>query len=114
MKNYIFNMTLLFSITIAFQNCDDNNEEVYMWIAAERVNAIEPEGNVEQPFLLYKLKEMDAWVTLNENIIGFDYEEGYEYLLLVEISKIKKPYYGQHPERYTLLKIISKTKKEFK
>ena len=83
-----------------------------MWIAAERVNAIEPEGNVEQPFLLYKLKETDAWVTLSDHIIGFDYEEGYEFLLLVEISKVKHPYYGQNRERYNLLKIISKTKKE--
>ena len=113
MKNLciIFGILFIF-ITIAFQSCDDS-DEVYMWVAAEKVILLDDHAGVERPFYQYKLRESDSWESLYPLIVGFDdYEEGYEYLLLVKIGKIKKPAEDQYPKTYTFLKIISKTKKE--
>ena len=81
-KSLIINH-FLFLIIIAFTSCS-RETEIYMWIAAERRICFEPEGLTEQLSCMYKLKESDIWSCLVPNIIGFDYEEGYEYLLLVK------------------------------
>ena len=61
-----------------------------------------------------ELKDKFVWSPLNEKIVGFQYEEGFEY----EIS-VKKVFYNQSEMNadapsfeYVLQKIISKTKKD--
>ncbi len=62
---------------------------------------------------MFKLNESDNWKCLLYNDIkGFEYEEGYEYHLFVEVTTIKNPVADQYPYTYRLLKVISKTKKE--
>jgi len=110
---YIFRIVLLLSLNTVFFNCcsDDNDREVHMWIAAEKVIGMEMVSSLERSFLQYKLDESDNWMILSETIVGFKYEEGYEYILLVKSSKVKNPAEDQLPTRYTLLKVISKIKK---
>ena len=108
--NFVFVVFLSFT-TFLFTCCNDDREEVQMWIAAERVMAIEAVSSSERPFLQYKLKESDNWMILNEAIIGFKYEEGYEYVLLVKYSKVERPAEDQPRINYTLLNVISKISK---
>ncbi|MEK6917488.1 MAG: DUF4377 domain-containing protein [Nanoarchaeota archaeon] len=42
------------------------------------------------------------------SIDGFDYEEGYSYVLEVKITKIKNPPADASSSRYDLVKVISK------
>lgn len=53
------------------------------------------------------------WRTLPYRIEGFDHEEGYEYIMYVSERIFEKPPFPHIPQRhfYTLLQIVSKTKK---
>ncbi len=102
----------VFCVSISFFGCDDDKEEVHMWIAAEREMCGGPLGN-EYLSIMYKWKESDNhWMCMGFSIKEFEYEEGYEYHLLVESTPIKNPGADQSSESYELRKVISKTKKE--
>ncbi|MDO5570627.1 MAG: DUF4377 domain-containing protein [Bacteroidales bacterium] len=50
------------------------------------------------------------WTPYYEKIVGFDYEEEYEYLLTVD--KVEQPISSSKPSYYKLKKVISKEKKQ--
>jgi hypothetical protein len=83
-----------------------------MWIASEKEMGYSPVSSMEYYMIQYKFKESDNWMLLGENIAGFDYEEGYEYIIRVKMTKIKNPLQDQSGVQYTLIKIVSKTKTE--
>lgn len=101
---------LLFCVSIF--SCSDDDEDILMWIASEKTMGFDPVSTNEYPMLRYKLRESDSWMLLGESIAGFDYEEGYEYIILVKMEKIKNSVPDLSGEQYTLIEIISKTKKE--
>lgn len=107
--NIIRIVLIIFTITLF--GCSDNENEVDMWIAAEKVMEYDPVSSSEYPMIQYKFKESDKWMS-GENVVGFDYEEGYEYHLLVKTNKVKNPAQDQSTTYYSLVKIISKTKKD--
>ena len=53
-----------------------------------------------------------AWSLFYSQIEGFDYEEGYEYVLQVEKEKIENPPADGSSIRYKLVKVVSKKKTE--
>jgi hypothetical protein len=57
---------------------------------------------------MYKQGENDDWTHLH-HIVGFDYEEGYEYVLLVRMVKDRTP--SEYSVKYILLKTLSQTKR---
>lgn len=52
-----------------------------------------------------------TWTLHYSGIEGFVYEEGYEYFLVVKRKRINNPPMDGSNLRYTLLKVVEKTKK---
>ena len=112
MRHYkcIAGVIILFLCVSLFNSCKD--DDTMMWIASERVLSEDPVSTQEFLRMQYKFKESDPWMVLSERINGFNYEEGYEYILRVKVTKIKNPAQDQSGTSYSLVDIISKTKKE--
>lgn len=62
--------------------------------------------------LQVKEKASEDWTNFYTNIEGFTYEPGYEYVLKVKTEKIANPPADGSSIKYTLVKQVSKTKKE--
>lgn len=102
MKTIIISLLML----IAVKSCDDTK---HIYIADHLVNC---EGVAPQKCMLIKEKIVDDWTTFYDQIEGFDYEEGYEYLLNVKIKKIKNPPADGSSLKYTLIEVFEKKKTE--
>ena len=68
------------------------------------------EGITAQTCMLIKENKTDDWTYFYDAIEGFTYEKGYEYVLKVNISKIKNPPTDASSLVYKLVEIISKNK----
>lgn len=108
---YSYFFLSLFLLLSSSCNQDEYREETIM-VASETITDIEQSGLAEREYLLIKSTESDKWIYLSSTIKGFDYEKGYEYILKVGITTIKKPVEDQYPKSYTLIEIISKIKKQ--
>lgn len=106
-QNFVLIISLLM-ISCLF-GCN-KNEEMEMWIAAKKEPAFQPVFCDYVPTKMYKLKKTDNWSFLSEDIEGFDYEEGYEYYLLVSSHTIKNPPMDGSSAYYRLIRVISKEK----
>jgi hypothetical protein len=62
--------------------------------------------------LQVKEKASEDWTNFYTNIEGFTYEPGYEYVLKVKTEKIANPPADASSIKYTLVKQVSKTKKD--
>ncbi|WP_228441024.1 DUF4377 domain-containing protein [Chryseobacterium phosphatilyticum] len=62
--------------------------------------------------LQVKEKASENWTNFYTNIEGFTYEPGYEYVLKVKTEKIANPPADGSSIKYTLVKQVSKVKKE--
>lgn len=59
----------------------------------------------------YKEEGSDEWLNMYGGIEGFNYEEGYEYVIEVKREKVENPPADASSIKYILVKEISKTKK---
>ena len=59
-----------------------------------------------------KTNESSTWEMMYTQIANFNHERGYEYIVEVSARKIKNPGPDQSSHKYTLIKIISKEKKD--
>lgn len=59
-----------------------------------------------------KVNGSDTWKMMHTQIANFNHERGYEYVVEVSVKKIKDPGPDQSSHKYTLIKIISKEKKD--
>lgn len=59
-----------------------------------------------------KVGDNPVWEILSSPIEDFDYQEGYEYVIEVKVSQISNPPLDASSLRYSLIKILSQTKKE--
>ena len=104
---------LLLSIVIAcsFVGCSseygDRHVETIK-VASKRVTSNMEYGN---PYLIMRQGDAD-WSLLYDPIQGFDYEEGYEYLIRVEVWNVEHPTTDQYIKNYKLLEVLSKEKKD--
>jgi hypothetical protein len=79
-----------------------------LWIGAETRTCT---GVVEMQCMLYKEnKNQTEWFNFYDNIEGFAYEKGYLYELEVKVEDIKNPPADASSKRYTLVRVVSKTK----
>lgn len=91
-----------------FTSCTDNEFESYnevLVIASEIV--VKNDGNA----YWVKRNESSSWEMMHTQIGNFNHEKGYEYIVEVSVKKIKDPGPDQSSRDYTLIKIISKEKK---
>lgn len=102
----------LIIVLFLFSCSKDENVIETIIVASRKVMDIEPSGASEREYFLIKTNKSDKWEYLSPNIQGFNYEEGYEYMLKVRITTINNPQQDQYPKSYALIEIISKTKKQ--
>ncbi len=103
---------LFFGCILALSSCsdEDNSEIVTM-----KVNHFKQSGEglfLSQFLLVQEGDGVDGatWNRFYDNIQGFNYELGYEYLLKVAKENIETPPADGISIRYTLIKVLSKNK----
>jgi len=100
MKSLLF--ILILSLTA--KSCDETK---HIYVADHLVDC---EGVAPQKCMLVKNKIVGDWTYFYDNIKGFEYEEGYEYLLNVKIETIKNPPADASALKYTLVEVLEKNK----
>lgn len=117
---YISRIIYLFTILCCSASCnttrtkienitsakDNKSMEVQMYIASEKRSGY---GVGPQSCFLIKYKPEEKWQYFYSDIQDFDYEPGYEYLLLLQRTERENIPQDASKYIYTLKKIISKT-----
>lgn len=102
-------MKSLFFILILSLTAKSCNETKHIYVADHLVDCV---SVGPQKCMLVKDKIVDNWTNFYGNIEGFDYEEGYEYLLNVKVEEIKNPPADAPSFKYILVEVFEKTKTE--
>lgn len=107
-------LPLLFFTSCASKNSTDTNQTMNKDIE-KQIIIIGPEmvtcdaGVMKKQCLQVKWKEdQEDWELFYNNIIGFEYETGYIYKLLVEVKQIKNPPADASSLAYRLIKELDK------
>ena len=95
-------------MVLAFVACTSNKDTVKFTIASKTANCT---GEGQQKCMLVKKGNATDWEYFYSPIEGFNYEEGYEYVLEVKESSVDNPPPGRSSIQYTLIKEVSKIKK---
>nr|WP_129730126.1 DUF4377 domain-containing protein [Parabacteroides goldsteinii] len=100
---------LVFVFTLSLTGCskDDITTEQLTIASETRIGMAEGPRNC----YLVKNENNKNWEFMYNSINGFEYEAGYEYVIEVKIENIKNPPADASSVKYSLIKIISKTKK---
>lgn len=109
----IFITTVLIFLSLACRDSkDDESVKIQLIIASDTKLAINPVSGELQEYLLVKSSFDQSWVIFNNIIDHFDYEKGYEYILLVEKKKNNIVASDAPLYSYSLIRIESKLLKE--
>lgn len=111
MRTYLlFIFLFLFSVSSCDSEDDFTVSEKTMIVDSKTEMGFDAVNNIERPYLRVKFKE-DApqWTTVY-GISGFDYQEGYIYVLKVREKVLKKTAEDQPKINYEFMELISKTK----
>lgn len=85
----------------------NNISTIFIKAERKKCNA----GEIEKECFMVKRKKLQSdWVLFSNEIVGFSYEEGFEYELKIKTEIIKNPLLAVSNVRVTLVKIVSKTK----
>lgn len=99
---------LLFLLPLLFASCASNKETVTMIVASQQGDCV---GVAPQKCLLVKKGGDADWTFFYDQIDGFQYEEGYEYVLEVKEEKVENVPADASSLKYVLVKEVSKTPK---
>ncbi len=99
-------VVLLFALTFVIQGSAKTKT---FYVADHLVDCV---GVAPQKCMLIREKQTDEWSNFYGNIEGFNYEEGFEYLIKVKVKKIKNPPADGSSLKYTLLEVLRKRKTE--
>ena len=97
---------LLLLVSFFALSCSRGTEKLV--VASRQADCI---GVAPQKCLLIKRQGSEGWEFWYSGITGFDYEEGYEYVIRIKKDKIDNPPADASSIKYTLKKVISKEKK---
>ena len=100
MKSLVF----IIILSVTTKSCEDTK---HIYVADHLVDCV---GVGPQKCMLIKDKIVDDWTTFYDQIEGFEYEEGYEYLLNVKIKEIKNPPADGSSLKYILVEVFEKKK----
>ncbi|WP_299666921.1 DUF4377 domain-containing protein [uncultured Polaribacter sp.] len=112
-KKRFFRVILIaFSVILFFASCENSNdvseiEKTYI-IASKQIDC---QGVGPQKCFLIKENQQESWQNFYSAISGFEYEEGFEYEILVSEKEIENPPQDSSSIAYTLIKVISKVEK---
>ncbi len=100
MKSLVF----IIILAVTAKSCEDTK---HIYVADHLVDCV---SVGPQKCMLVKDKIVNDWTNFYGNIEGFDYEEGYEYLLNVKVEEIKNPPADAPSFKYILVEVFEKTK----
>lgn len=84
-------------------------------VGSHKVTVINPETHEVGKVLAIKVVGgKDNWFPLDKEIRGFNYEEGFEYVISVQSINYNVENMGTYKYGYTLLELISKIEKQSK
>ena len=109
MKLQITFLLLLFA-TILF-SCENNNGDLKQTTIIVASKKGDCEGLIMQKCLLIREVDKQSWNYFYDLINGFNYEEGFEYEILISEMEIENPLQDASSKEYTLIKVISKIEK---
>lgn len=94
--------------------CDNNSdlEIIQLTVASKKIKVNDPASQIEIESICVKYPNSETWEPFYSFIRGFDYEEGYEYILKIAIEEISNPPQDGLSVRYSLIEILSKKKKD--
>ncbi|APZ45780.1 hypothetical protein BW723_05485 [Polaribacter reichenbachii] len=101
----------LICLSICILSCEDNNlitPEKTLIVASKKIDCI---GVDNQKCLLIKETETENWQYFYSSIIGFNYDEGFEYVIKVSERRIENPPQDGSSIETTLIEVVSKTEK---
>lgn len=102
---------VLVLIYFSLFSCEKNENSLQQKTIIVTSKKVDCEGFIPQECFLIKEQKEDNWQFLYNQIIGFNYEIGFEYVLLVSKEKIENPPQDSSSIIYTLLEVVSKEKK---
>lgn len=103
MKKFI---GLLFLLPFLFASCTSNKATIKMIVASQKGDCV---GVAPQKCLFVKKDTDTNWTFFYNQIEGFNYEEGYEYVLEVKEEKVENVPADASSLKYMLVKEVSKT-----
>lgn len=101
-------MLLLFAVSLLLVSCKSSTGTEKLVVASEQGDCM---GVAPMKCFLVKKEGQTSWEFLYNNIEGFKYEPGYEYVLDVKVEKIENPAADQSSLKYVFVKEISKVLK---
>ncbi|MEE1943814.1 DUF4377 domain-containing protein [Pedobacter sp. KR3-3] len=101
---------LLACFATLFASCEKKEQPIQF-----RINQFKQTAITTHPTLVFSVQQGDEiggdkWKPLNEPIVGFDYEEGYIYDLLVTDAEVKAAKGNGFQHTFQLRQVLSKTK----
>lgn len=116
MKKLVY--ILLFVCAFSLVSCDELKREtkIYELVVASKKYITPESENKDETFTpehyWVKKNGADRWTFFSTHIRGFEYEEGFEYEIIVEGKEILFPPADGDSMTYSLKKLISKIEKE--
>lgn len=105
-----FNILLLVFL-ISFTSCDnEKTKDINMKIASRQVCI--PKNAINPSHYIVKFENDKDWSLFYNPIVGFDYQEGYEYVINVKVIDVSNPLMDASTKDYKLNYIVSCEKKE--
>lgn len=106
----LFTAIALAAVALVFTACSGKKMKTETLIVASSQG--DCVGVAPQKCLLIMREGENTWEYWYDGIEGFDYEPGYEYVILIHHEKIENPPADRPNVRYVLDKMVSKTEKE--
>ena len=110
MKSNLILVSIFLLTIFSCDNSDNSSISENIYIVASK--QLDCEGVGKQKCFLVKKNQEDNWQFFYSSIIGFEYQEGFEYELLVSEKEIENPPQDSSSVEYTLVKVKSKVEKD--
>lgn len=98
----------LFTAILLLGSCGDDANVQELTVASRQGDCV---GVAPMKCLLIKHSAEGSWEFFYDNIEGFNYEPGYEYVIKVKTEEIENPAADQSSLKYILVKEVSKVRK---
>lgn len=98
----------IFILIISCKNDDFGFNNKTLVIASEKIDCV---GVTSQKCMLVREVDKQNWNYFYDSIIGFTYEAGFEYEILISEKQLENPPQDASSIAYTLIKVISKIEK---
>jgi hypothetical protein len=101
-------LLLILFVSSILYSCKKEKFDTKIFIVAAQKTTCTPIFGTPHPCLQVKESENEPFRGFSENIEGFVYEVGFEYVIEVKVYKIENPPADASNLRYVLSRIISK------